>query len=299
MRVIENSLPRIDVHQHLWSEPLVAELARRSRSPRVRATRGGLFLDLAGEPESPIPDEDPATRAELARRDGVDRAFVALSAPLGIESLPPDEAEPLLAAYEAGVTELPPAFGAWGAIPVADPDPRRVDALLDSGFVGLCVPAASVAGPAALDRIGPVLARLEARGAPLFVHPGPVAPSPAGELPSWWPALTDYVSSLQAAWLAWVARGRQQHPRLRVLFAALAGLGPLHAERLLARGGPEGRVDALTFFDTSSYGPAAVGAMAAAVGRRQLVYGSDRPVIAPSTPPDSDLAIDAPARLLG
>jgi hypothetical protein len=293
VRIIEASLPRVDVHQHLWSEPLVAALARRSRPPRVRSVRGGLRLDLTGEPPSQLAVDDPDARA-----DGLDRALVALSCPLGIESLPPDEADPLLAAYAEGVAALPPALGAWGAIPLGgEPEPRGVDALLDEGFAGLCVPAAAIAGRDALERIGPVLERLEQRGKPLFVHPGPA--SAGGEAP-WWPALTGYVSGLQAAWLAWVAYGRASHPRLRVLFAALAGLAPLHAERLAARGGPPGATDdPLTFYDTSSYGPLALGAMASAVGREQLVYGSDRPVAEPSTRADEDIAREAPARLLG
>ena len=72
--------------------------------------------------------------------------------------------------------------------------------------------------------------------------------------------------------------GRAAHPRLRVLFAALAGLAPLHAERLAARGGPaDAAHDPLVFYDTSSYGPAALAAMRAAVGPDALVHGSDRP----------------------
>jgi hypothetical protein len=262
----------------------------------VRTARGGLLLTLAGEPESVLPVEDPAARAALVADDGIDQALLALSAPLGIESLELDEAESLLAAYAAGVSHLPPAFRAWGSIPLRDPDPRRVDALLDEGFVGLCLPAEALGSPAALDRLGPALERLEHRDAPLFVHPGPTR-APAGS-PSWWPALTGYVNTLQAAWLAWISHGRALHPRLRVLFAALAGLAPLHTERLIARGGPDGRIDGLTFYDTSSYGPVAIGAMAAAVGPRQLAYGSDRPVVAPSTPPSRELAVDAPARLV-
>jgi hypothetical protein len=40
--------------------------------------------------------------------------------------------------------------------------------------------------------------------------------------------------------------------------------------------------DPLLFYDTSSYGPAAVEAMARRVGAEQLVYGSDRPVVEPT-----------------
>jgi hypothetical protein len=123
--------------------------------------------------------------------------------------------------------------------------------------------------------------------------------------PLWWPALTSYVSGMQAAWLSFITCGRPRHPRLRVIFSMLAGLAPLHAERLLSRGGRAGAVeDELIFYDTSSYGRRAIGAMASAVGAGQLLYGSDRPVIDPSElgmpgALDWDPVVDATRRALG
>jgi hypothetical protein len=62
----------------------------------------------------------------------------------------------------------------------------------------------------------------------------------------------------------------------------LAGGGPLHAERLVARGGPGSAIhDPLAWFDVSSYGPLALDAMIRTIGVDRLVYGSDRPVAAP------------------
>ena len=74
---------------------------------------------------------------------------------------------------------------------------------------------------------------------------------------------------------------------LRVVFAALAGLAPLHAERTALRGGPAlGEPDPLLFYDASSYGPRALRAMAGAVGTAQLVHGTDVPVVpGPTTRP--------------
>jgi predicted TIM-barrel fold metal-dependent hydrolase len=137
-----------------------------------------------------------------------------------------------------------------------------------------------------------VLARLEDSGAPLLVHPGPrprqvsSAAYASGEPslcdPLWWSALTRYVAEMHAAWLAFVAVGRAEHPRLRVVFSMLAGLAPLHAERLLARGGPAPLAhDPLTFYESSSYGPDSRRRIAEAVGAEQLLYGSDRPVLDP------------------
>ena len=77
----------------------------------------------------------------------------------------------------------------------------------------------------------------------------------------------------------------RHHPRVRVVFAMLAGLAPLHAERLAARGGPaDAARDPLTFYDTSSYGPRMLSAAIAVVGAEQLVHGSDRPVVEPRIP---------------
>ena len=96
--------------------------------------------------------------------------------------------------------------------------------------------------------------------------------------------MTGYVAEMQAAWLTFATAGRGEHPRLRILFAMLAGGAPLHAERLAARGGPPVDLrDPLTLYDTSSYGPAAIEAVGRRVGTAQLVYGSDRPVIEPTS----------------
>jgi hypothetical protein len=284
---------RIDVHQHVWTEPLVAALARRSAPPRARRRDGGWWLEVAGEAPSLLPTPDDAeARAALLERDGVARVLVAPSTALRAETDAPE----LLGAYDEGVAGLPAVFGAWGSIALRDPDPADVDALLDAGRAGLCVPADALAAPASVERLGPVLERLERRGAPLFVHPVAAARTPGA--PPWWPALTGYVASLHAAWHAWAAAGRTAHPRLRVLFAALAGLAPLHAERLAARGGPGGAArDPLLFYDSSSYGPDALAAMRAAVGIDALVHGSDRPYAEPPPSTGREATVNA-ARLL-
>lgn len=292
---------RIDVHQHLWTERLYDVLSRRDAPPRLRARPEGWALELAGEAPFALPREpqDPGRRVAVLDDLGVDVAVVALSAALGVEALPGDEAREVIAAWDDDADALPGRLAAWGSVPLAEPDPRDVDRALDRGRVGITLPATALATPAALDRAGPLLERLAARGAPLFVHPGPAEPG------AWLPALTSYVASLAQAWHLWVLHGRDRHPELRVVFAALAGLGPLHAERLRARvegvGGRDGRADPLTFLDTSSYGPAAVDAVVRAVGMERIVLGSDWPYAEPA-PLDPPLrraaAEDNPAALL-
>jgi 6-methylsalicylate decarboxylase len=199
---------------------------------------------------------------------------------LGIEALPAGEAEPLLAAYHDGVAELPAPFGAWAAVGLVDPDPAAISGLLDRGFVGACVAAEALGDPDGFERLGPVLETLDRRGAPLLIHPGPAATGGSGR-PSWWPAVTDYVAAMQRAWHAFAVWGRSAHSRLRVCFAMLAGLAPLHRERLVARGGrPVSDPD--VFLDTSSYGTRAIDAVVREIGVDRLVYGSDRPVVTPA-----------------
>lgn len=276
----------VDVHQHLLPEQLIAELARRQKPPMLVRRRGGWTFRVGGEPDSVLSFDatNVALRTVEIRRDDVDRALVALSSALGIETLPAEEALPLLEAHHRGIEDLPSGFGGWGAVQLEAPDPAEVDAVIARGCIGVSLPATALASPVALERVGPLLARLEQRDVPLFVHPGPVAPSgEAGtraSLPSWWPALTDYVAQMQAAWFAFLHGGRREHPSLRVLFAMLAGGAPLQLERFAARGGAAPAApDPLVFYDTSSYGPRMLEAMASAVGVVQLVYGSDRPVV--------------------
>ena len=90
---------------------------------------------------------------------------------------------------------------------------------------------------------------------------------------------------MQAAWFAFLHGGRRAHPRLRVLFAMLAGGAPLQLERFVARGGTAPPPRPAVFYDTSSYGTRMLEAMAGAVGVEQLVYGSDRPVVDAAAPP--------------
>jgi 6-methylsalicylate decarboxylase len=283
---------KIDVHQHLWTEPLVQALSARNELPFVRAENGLTVLYLAGERPYVIDlsSESASHRASLVELDGLDRALVCLSSPLGIEWLPREQALVLIDAYLDGALSLGEPFGVWGAIALDRVDPDDVDRALARGCVGVSLPAGALASVEAIAKLRSVLERLESRGAALLVHPGARAsvrqPSASGETslgdPLWWPALTRYVAGMQAAWLAFLVAGRPRHARLRVVFAMLAGLAPLHHERLSSRGGPcAGLRDPLVFYETSSYGPAAAGVLERLVGREQLLYGSDRPVVEP------------------
>src|SRR3954451_22768460 len=161
------SHPRFDVHQHLWPEPFLAALERRVAPPALRREADGTAtLLLAGEPASPF---DPAPHDADARRDdlsadGVDRALVCLSSPLGIDALPRAEAQPLLDAWHDGVFALGEAFGVWGAVALDGARPTDVDALLDRGAAGVSLPASAFVEAQAVAAAMPLLHALEAAG---------------------------------------------------------------------------------------------------------------------------------------
>jgi hypothetical protein len=234
-------------------------------------------LQLPGEPDYAAAevDHDIAARAALARADGLDLALVSLSSPLGIEWLPPDEAESLLTAYHDGVLDLPAPFGAWAAAGLVEIDPAALAKELDRGFVGLQLPATALLDAAGYARCAPLLDVLADRDRPLFVHPG--AAAPAEGVPGWWPAIVSYPQQMHQAYYAFRAFGRPRHPRLRICFTALAGLAPLHGERYAARGGTGAPLDRDVFLETSSYGPRAIDAAVRACGVDVIVSGSDRP----------------------
>jgi hypothetical protein len=245
----------------------------------------GWTLELAGEPDYLVDpaDHDVAVRAAQAIEDGLDLALVSLSSPLGIEGLPPDEACELLDAYHDGVLALPAPFGAWAGACVTEIDAAALVYRLEQGFVGLQLPATALLDLAGYDRVRPLLNVLEATDRPLLIHPG-LAAGPgrvADGAPAWWPAIVPYVQQMHAAWFAFRAYGRPRHPGLRVCFAILAGLAPLHGERFASRAGGRSPVDLGVFLEISSYGTRAVDATIRVLGIDALVNGSDRPYADP------------------
>ena len=295
---------RIDVHQHLWPGALIDELRRRSQPPRLE----GWTLFTAAEPPFEVrpADHDARQRAELAACDGLDLIVLGLSSPLGIEALPPEQAMPLLDAYHDGIRELGRPYACWAAPCLTEIDPKRLGRQLDQGCIGLQLPATALIDEPGYRRCAPLLDEIARRDLPLFIHPGPAAAAGPGA-PAWWAAVVSYVHQLHAAWFAFRAFGRLAYPQIRVCFAALAGLAPLHGERVAARSGLAGlgAVDPYLFVETSSYADRAADAVVRVLGADLLVFGSDRPYAKPhgdlglGCAFDHALRITNPARLLG
>jgi hypothetical protein len=295
---------QVDIHQHLWPGAMLDELRQRAQPPRLE----GWTLFTSGEPPFEVTpsDHDASRRATQAAHDGLDLVLIGLSSPLGIEYLPVDQAVPLLDAYHEGVRELGPPFGCWAAACLTAIDVAGLVKQLDRGCVGLQLPATAVADESGYRYCAPLLQLLAERNLPLLIHPGPAA-GERGSGPGWWAAVVSYVQQMHAAWFAFRTHGRPAHPQLKVCFVALAGLGPLHGERVVARGGSDalarGFVDPNVFVETSSYGNRAVDAVVRVLGTDVVVFGSDRPYAQPADLGLGNSFADAirsanPARLL-
>ncbi|MER6939941.1 amidohydrolase [Nocardioides sp. NPDC127514] len=269
----------VDVHQHLWPPALIEELRRRRQPPYL----DGWVLHLDGEPPYSVDPADHDLTRRVAQEHGL--VLLSLSSPLGIESLTPGEAHGLLDAWHGFADDLPADYGLWAAPALVEPDLDGLAKILAHDRVhGLQVPAMALTTPSALETLAPVLATAQQADLSVLVHPGPADQGPASELPGWWPALTSYVAQQSAAWHSWHVAGRSLLPTLRIAFVALAGLAPLHHERLAQRGGELGAIDRHVYYETSSYGTQAIDAMSRVVGVDPLVNGSDRPYAEPTDP---------------
>ena len=256
-----------DVHQHLWPASFLDLLRQRSAAPSLDGseltTPEGVFrLDLRVH--------DPEQRLAALDGDGIDVALLSLQPNLGIEALPPSEREELELAWADSAAALERssdgrfrAFAPW----------RVLD-----GFVGTSVGASAIAD---LESHASLLDEVQVAGGVLFVHPETEAPPPP-PLPDWWGWATGYPGQMQRAYLAWLARGRERLPALRVVFAILAGGGPFLLERLSQRGvDVRSALDPGVFFDTATHGRRAIELCIETFGAGQLVYGSDTPVVEP------------------
>ena len=212
-----------------------------------RSRRGGILLDSSGPPpagsccwtpsrrhRSSPPTTTPSAARTSCDADGLDGALIALSSPLGIESLPAGEAEPLLEAYHEGVQALGAPFGWWGAVALDRPRGRRGRPAARRGRDGHLDARRRARLPA---RARPRRARCSSASSATARRssstPGPAPWRPmawtGSAFPGWWPALTAYVTQLHEAWHAWMAWGRAAAP------AAHRRLGDARRRRAAAR----------------------------------------------------------------
>ena len=246
-------MPATDFHHHLWPDEFRRALERRHEPPHLPG-RGLLALPHGG-----VFDIDPDAYAPEARLAELDRAGIERA----IVSLPPttEPTADLIEAWHAGARRLARDSGGR-LVPLAYGS-------ADAAYPGAILPAAG------LDRAAPVLTELERTGGFAFVHPGPAVPmSPAWRAPG-----VAYTQQLLDAYAWWLAEGATRWPRLRVVFALLAGGAPFQLERFVRRGlDRRAAFGANVWFETSSYGERALELSLQTFGASRLLFGSDAPV---------------------
>ena len=143
-------MPAIDLHQHLWPEAFAGAAAQPDVCA-VPARFDAVHRHRAAVRRPIRPTTTSTRRIALDRDAGIGLACVSLSAPLGIETLPRDDAVALIDAWHLGVSD------ASGALRRRGPRPRRwtptsteLDELLAGRFVGVQLPANLLATPGRL-----------------------------------------------------------------------------------------------------------------------------------------------------
>jgi predicted TIM-barrel fold metal-dependent hydrolase len=255
-----------DVHQHLWPAAFREALAQRTEPPYLD---GDVLHVSEGASTCNQQDHELATRLALLDLHEIETAVVSLQPTLGLETLDSSERDRLVGIWEDGIVEL--AAAAPGRIvPLAVSRPRE-------GFAGVSIGADRLD---ALEDLAPTLDALRGDGL-LFVHP--VAGDPPASAPAWWSAVIDYTSQMQRAYFAWLVGAQERWPDVTVVFAILAGGGPIQLERLSSRGAEvRSSLHRNLFFDTASYGRRALELCIETYGVEQLVFGTDTPIVDPT-----------------
>ena len=269
-------MPAIDLHQHLWPEAFVELLRGRTRAPYLR----GWTLHTDGEPPYDVDpaDHDVDRRIALDRDAGIGLACVSLSAPLGIESLPRDEAGALIDAWHRGASALPAHFAPWASVPGGRARSRRARRAPGRARSSAC----SCRRPSWPRRPA---GRRSARccgwpSSPASRCSCTRARRPSARRPSWWAPVVGYVGAA-AGGLVGMARLRRARavPALRWSSPPVPGWRPLQHERLAARGGRLGTGRPATCSSTPRpTAPRRSTRWSRALGIDAIVLGSDRPV---------------------
>ena len=168
---------RVDIHQHLWPDGLLSSLARRTVPPRLRRDGRDWLLELAGDAPAPFDprEHDPATAPRwrvgraAARPDRARRARSASSRCRrrgrgAAGRLPLRRARSWARRSSCGRASCSPTRA--GA--------RRTPSSTRAPSDSPC-PRARSAGPRASRGSARRSSAWRARGAPLFIHPGPAA----------------------------------------------------------------------------------------------------------------------------
>lgn len=291
----------IDAHAH-WIPPGLAALMRERREPpRIESSpRGDVLVTFQGRrPAAPLADLD--ARRAIMKRHGIVLQVLSLASLFGVDCLPVEASLPLTQAFNdeaaAACRGDPRHFAALAALPLADVSAacRELARVHDLGLRGAILPADALASLAAAERYRPLLAIGERLRTHFFVHPGPVAPPPEGDLrapdadQAWQRRIVLATQArLSEAMVTLTLSGYlDPYPNVTVQVANLGGAIPFLIERMdevahaATNGAPPSARLRRCHVDTASFGPRSIALAVSCFGADRVLLGTDCPIFDP------------------
>jgi aminocarboxymuconate-semialdehyde decarboxylase len=288
----------IDVHAHvIVPELLRGSDARESWRPLMREDGHGPTVELDGRTVASFVHNPASLEAllETQRQRGVEHTVLSPWVSLLFSELEVRSAAQRCALQNEGLARLreqrPESVSILGAVPVQDPAlaARELRGLMRAGFAGIELPA-SVGGRYLGDRrFEPLWVAAEQEQALVFVHPTTRGfEAPVFSEHYLWNLVGNPVETTIAAAHLVMSGTLERHPALRILLAhgggaILALRGRLrHGQRTVPEAGrwlaqPADSALGRFLFDTVTHDPLALRALVEAVGRDQVLLGSDHP----------------------
>lgn len=172
-----------DLHAHWVPDALAAVLRARARPPRIaQAEDGGERIYIHRESLAFGPAfSDVGARLRFMDRHGVGRQLLSLAGLFGIDSLPADEALPLVRLYNdataAAARAHPGRIVGLAALPLGDMAAAVAElerARRALGLAGAILPCDGFLSAAQAERLRPLFEAGNRLGAHFFLHPGPL-----------------------------------------------------------------------------------------------------------------------------
>jgi predicted TIM-barrel fold metal-dependent hydrolase len=227
------------------------------------------------------------------------KQLLSLAGLFGIDCLPAEESEPLVAAFNDEVAMLceraPERFAGLAALPLADVKHacRELERAHRLGLQGAILPASGFVSLEAACRFKELFAVGNRLQSHFFVHPGPLAPVPESNLRAdrednaWQRRIVlDTQAVLSSVIMTLnLTRFLDAYPNVTVQVANLGGTIPFLLERMdeVQKVDNEGgalpsKVMRRCYVDTASFGPRAIALAVASYGADRILFGTDCPI---------------------
>lgn len=296
-----------DLHAHFVPDELAACLRARRDAPRIgsRADTPEVFHLPIGSLAFSSAFTDIDQRIAMMDDWGVDLQLLSLPGLFGIDSLPLEQARPLVRIFNDEVGEVarrrPDRFAALAALPLADMDAARDElerCVRRLGHRGVILPINGFVTLTQARRLAPIFELAHAARLHVFIHPGrradEVRPVDANKikpvfednfLPRQALAVQSQVASAMITLL--FSDFLEPYPGVSVHVANLGGTLPMVVERMdhmVTLRTPEATLPSRHIHETSlhvdcsSLGSRAIELAVAVFGAERIVLGTDCPI---------------------